>query len=243
MLEGACSQRGPAWGWSVVNYCPLHPLLTLANPACVCSLIWIESVASSLTPILHPLFVRDLRTTDNPHLKPKTNKQKGTIMSGLLAKRTFVPALLKGAVTTTTTATTPRLSSAATVHVHHLPFARSVSSSPYGRTHVWKRRPKRLPNPIVPQFPQRVIRADGSSFTHWTTSPRSLIRLTRDVTNHPLWNVSALTGEGAAEESEVTGRLGRFQRKFVGEVDWMNEAEGLSPSNDSSTAQSKRKGG
>src|SRR5258708_21310522 len=106
---------------------------------------------------------------------------------------------------------------------------RSVSSSPYGRTHGWKPRPKRLPNPIVPQFPQRVIRADGSSFTHWITSPRPLIRLTRDVTNHPLWNVSALTGEGAAEESEVTGRLGRFNRKFVEEIDWMSEAEGALP--------------
>lgn len=107
---------------------------------------------------------------------------------------------------------------------------RSVSSSPYGRTHVWKRRPKRLPNPIVPQFPQRVIRSDGSSFTHWTTSPRALIRLTRDVANHPLWNVAALLGDGAAEESEVAGRLGRFNRKFVvEEVDWMSEAEGVSP--------------
>jgi len=37
-------------------------------------------------------------------------------------------------------------------------------------------------------------------------------------------------GEGAAEESEVTGRLGRFNRKFVvEEVDWMNEAAGISP--------------
>ena len=114
---------------------------------------------------------------------------------------------------------------------------RSVSSSPYGRTHVWKRRPKRLPNPIVPQFPQRVIRSDGSSFTHWTTSPRPLIRLTRDVTNHPLWNASALLGEGAVEESEVTGRLGRFNRKFVvEEVDWMSEAEGIiSPVADTTT--------
>jgi hypothetical protein len=78
----------------------------------------------------------------------------------------------------------------------------------------------------VPQFPQRIIRSDGSSFTHWTTSPRPLIRLTRDVTNHPLWNVAAaLRGEGVSEESEVTGRLGRFNRKFVEEVDWMSEAE------------------
>jgi hypothetical protein len=37
-------------------------------------------------------------------------------------------------------------------------------------------------------------------------------------------------GGGAAEESEVTGRLGRFNRKFVvEEVDWMSEAEGISP--------------
>lgn len=119
---------------------------------------------------------------------------------------------------------------ASTPSVHLLRAAgtgtRSVSSSPYGRTHVWKRRPKRLPNPLVPQFPQRVIRSDGSSFTHWTTSPRPLIRLTRDVTNHPLWNVAAaLRGEGVSEESEVTGRLGRFNRKFVEEVDWMSEAE------------------
>ncbi|THH14033.1 hypothetical protein EW146_g6248 [Bondarzewia mesenterica] len=109
---------------------------------------------------------------------------------------------------------------------------RSVSSSPYGRTHVWKRRLNKLPNPVVPQFPQKVIRSDGSTFTHWTTSPRSVIRLTRDVTNNPLWNVSALTGEGAAEESATTGRLGRFNRRFVEvgasgeqEIDWMGEAE------------------
>jgi hypothetical protein len=37
-------------------------------------------------------------------------------------------------------------------------------------------------------------------------------------------------GEGAAEESEVIGRLGRFNRKFfVEEVDWMSEAEGSQP--------------
>ncbi|EIM84621.1 uncharacterized protein STEHIDRAFT_23193, partial [Stereum hirsutum FP-91666 SS1] len=91
---------------------------------------------------------------------------------------------------------------------------RSWSSSPYGRTHVWRRRQTPLPNPIVPQFPQRVIRSDGSSFTHWTTSPRSLLRLTRDLTNNPFWNVSLMTKEGAEEESAVTGRLGRFQRRF-----------------------------
>jgi len=157
-----------------------------------------------------------------------------------------LPRIPPGLTTTTTTTTT---TSIRPVLLGLLGHTRSVSSSPYGRTHVWKRRPKRLPNPIVPQFPQRVIRSDGSSFTHWTTSPRPLIRLTRDVTNHPLWNVSALLGEGAAEESEVTGRLGRFNRKFVvEEVDWMSEAEGvISPvaaTTTTTTAQppSKKKG-
>ena len=136
------------------------------------------------------------------------------------------------------------LSTPASTTIHALrSCTRSVSSSPYGRTHVWKRRPKRLPNPIVPQFPQRVIRSDGSSFTHWTTSPRPLMRLTRDVTNHPLWNVAALRGEGVAEESEVTGRLGRFNRKFVGEVDWMSEAESSSSSSPAAAPPSPKKKG
>jgi len=158
-------------------------------------------------------------------------------MLGILLTKSFLPALPRIAPSLTTLS--QQSSSSSSLHPV-LRHTRSVSSSPYGRTHVWKRRPKRLPNPVVPQFPQRVIRADGSSFTHWTTSPRSLIRLTRDVTNHPLWNVSALTGEGAAEESEVTGRLGRFNRKFVDDVDWMSEAEGAPPPT-GSTTQAKKK--
>jgi hypothetical protein len=101
---------------------------------------------------------------------------------------------------------------------------RHVSSSPYGRTHVWKRRAPNLPPPVVPQFPQRVIRSDGSTFTHWTTSPRSVIRLTRDVTNNPLWNSATWAGaHGIEEEDAATGRLGRFQRRFEGSMnmDWM----------------------
>ncbi|CCM06589.1 uncharacterized protein FIBRA_08867 [Fibroporia radiculosa] len=108
---------------------------------------------------------------------------------------------------------------------------RNVSSSPYGRTHVWKHRQRQLPKPFVPQFPQRVIRADGSTFTHYTTSPRSVIRLTRDTTNNPLWNASKWMAE-SEEEDVVTGRLGRFNRRFDGlgghgqDVDWMSEATG-----------------
>ncbi|KIK67595.1 hypothetical protein GYMLUDRAFT_785114 [Collybiopsis luxurians FD-317 M1] len=111
---------------------------------------------------------------------------------------------------------------------------RQVSSSPYGRTHVWKRRLPSLPNPVVPKFPQRVIRADGTSFTHWTTSPRSLIRLTRDTTNNPVWNTALWADDQAVEdELNTTGRVGRFNRRFDGiggaggNVDWMaNTGEG-----------------
>ena len=104
---------------------------------------------------------------------------------------------------------------------------RSVSSSPYGRTHVWKRRARRLPNPVVPVFPQVLVRVDGSTVVHRTTSPRSAIRLTRDTTNNPVWNAARFVGMDE-EEDEVTGRLGRFSRRFgdfggqKADMDWMS---------------------
>lgn len=106
------------------------------------------------------------------------------------------------------------LSSAAVV----LPkFVRPVSSSPYGRTHVWRRRRPTLPNPVVPKYPQLVIRANGTSFTHWTTSPRSRIRLTRDTTNNPVWNTHLWLRDSTMEdEANLTGRMGRFRRRFEG---------------------------
>ena len=106
---------------------------------------------------------------------------------------------------------------------------RSISHSPYGRTHVWKRRPPVLPNPLVPKFPQKVIRSDGTSFTHWTTSPKSLVRLTRDTTNNPHWNTGNPSDRMVDEQSGAAGRLGRFSRKFVehgfglDDTSWMEE--------------------
>ncbi|KIJ55339.1 hypothetical protein M422DRAFT_199506 [Sphaerobolus stellatus SS14] len=91
--------------------------------------------------------------------------------------------------------------------------SRNVSSSPYGRTHVWKHRAPKLPNPIVPIFPQQVFLSDGSTFTHYTTSPRSKIRLNRDLTNNPLWNYGLTRGMFEDEEGSA-GRMGRFRRKF-----------------------------
>jgi hypothetical protein len=117
----------------------------------------------------------------------------------------------------------PTLNSAAVAQT------RSKSTSPYGRSHVWKRRPPVLPNPIVPKFPQRVIRSDGTSFTHWTTSPRPSIRLTRDTTNNPVWNTRQWSNDrGVEEEGALTGRLGRFNRRFEelgaeGTSEWMDQ--------------------
>jgi hypothetical protein len=102
-----------------------------------------------------------------------------------------------------------------------------MSTSSYGRTHVWKHRPKKMPNPCVPRFPQVVVRADGSTYTHYTTSPRSTISLTRDTTNNPLW-APFFGNKEDAESAALAGRLGRFNKRFDGlgglgeDIDWMS---------------------
>ncbi|KAG9019742.1 hypothetical protein FRB90_009612 [Tulasnella sp. 427] len=89
---------------------------------------------------------------------------------------------------------------------------RSKSSSPYGRSHL--RKAPTLPPPMIPQFKQRVILSDGSTFTHFTTSPRTTIRLTRDLTNNPFW---APGSDGIAAGDDEAGRMGRFKKRFGGE--------------------------
>ncbi|KIJ64254.1 hypothetical protein HYDPIDRAFT_52279, partial [Hydnomerulius pinastri MD-312] len=98
------------------------------------------------------------------------------------------------------------------------------STSPYGRSHIQKKHTRRLPAPVVPHFLQQVTRADGSTFTHFITSPRSKIVLTRDTTNHPIWNaterVSGANSESNQdEEEEGTGRMGRWRKRFGEEVE------------------------
>ncbi|CAG8656210.1 17358_t:CDS:2, partial [Acaulospora colombiana] len=73
------------------------------------------------------------------------------------------------------------------------------------------RKARRLPPPVVPMYPQKVVLSDGSSFTHWTTSPKSSIRLTRDISNSPLWTLSAASG---GEEDDTSGRLSKFRLRF-----------------------------
>jgi hypothetical protein len=81
----------------------------------------------------------------------------------------------------------------------------------YGNSHVMVKKARRLPPPVVPMYPQKVVLSDGSSFTHWTTSPRSSIRLTRDISNSPLWTLSAASG---GEEDDTSGRLSKFRLRF-----------------------------
>ncbi|KZP25945.1 hypothetical protein FIBSPDRAFT_855235 [Athelia psychrophila] len=123
------------------------------------------------------------------------------------------------------------MSLAHTTRTHIAPtLTRAHSTSPYGRSHILKRRAPTLPAPLVPHFPQRVIRADGSTFVQHTTSPRSLFKLTRDLTNNPLWNAAKMSGARMDEEL-VGGAVGRFKRRFegsvgMGEVDWTDMGEG-----------------
>ncbi|KAN0066448.1 hypothetical protein ACQY0O_000542 [Thecaphora frezii] len=73
-----------------------------------------------------------------------------------------------------------------------------------------------LPRP-VPKFSSVTILADGSSIELHTTSPRRLTRLTRDPTNHPLWNPGQERKVGG-DAGDDSGRLGRFRRRFDNEA-------------------------
>jgi len=70
-----------------------------------------------------------------------------------------------------------------------------------------------LPRP-VPTFPSTVLLSDGSSIQLSTTSPRSMVKLTRDPTNHPLWNPGMERRAGG--DDDESGRLGRFRKRFEG---------------------------
>ena len=109
-----------------------------------------------------------------------------------------------------------------------------TAARPQARAYSTRARDEKLPRP-VPQFPQRVLLADGSSIQLTTTSPRHLMRLTRDYTNHPLWNPT-MGHRTDADTEDDTGRLGRFRRRFAeeaaqaqqsisfdeGDLDWMS---------------------
>lgn len=90
-----------------------------------------------------------------------------------------------------------------------------------------------LPRP-VPKFSSTTILADGSSIQLATTSPRRLTRLTRDSTNHPLWNPGQERKIGG-DAGDDSGRLGRFRRRF-------QEAEAEAAGGDKASAQAASSG-
>lgn len=93
----------------------------------------------------------------------------------------------------------------------------STSEAPYYNPWRYLRRHTNaapsVPAPLPRLYPQRVVLSDGSTFTSYTTAPTpSIARMTRDVTNNPLWAPG--TERRGLEDQE--GRVGKFRRKFEG---------------------------
>jgi ribosomal protein L31 len=101
-----------------------------------------------------------------------------------------------------------------------LPVTQSISSRPASSSSTWPsrthlRKPPTIPAPVPAVYAQTVVLSDGSTFTAHTTAPTpSIIRLTRDVTNNPLW-APGTDRRGLADGSEE-GRVGKFRRRFEG---------------------------
>ena len=95
---------------------------------------------------------------------------------------------------------------------------RSATLSPLfprlgGATTTQARAANLIPRPKRPYLlDQIVILSDGSSYKQLTTSPRGVIRLTKDVRNNPMWNPSMK--ELADVEEDEAGRLKRFRGRF-----------------------------
>ncbi|KAI5777527.1 hypothetical protein EDC01DRAFT_678265 [Geopyxis carbonaria] len=70
-----------------------------------------------------------------------------------------------------------------------------------------------IPRPKRPYLlDQIIILSDGSSYKQLTTSPRGVIRSTKDVRNNPMWNPSMR--ELADVEEDEAGKLRRFRQRF-----------------------------
>ena len=72
-----------------------------------------------------------------------------------------------------------------------------------------------VPTPLPAIYPQQILLSDGSTFTSYTTAPTpAIIRLTRDVTNNPLW-APGREKRGLGEGGEGVGRVGKFKQRFA----------------------------
>jgi hypothetical protein len=143
---------------------------------------------------------------------------------------------------------------------HTVDFTQTLARSSLGHSHVNRPSHSLLPPASPPVFPQLVVHADGSSFTHYTTSPRSVFKMNRDATNNPAWfpnKVSTRDGQDeygriAAFREKFANRAGQaegdkeepLEDAFAGEIeDWMEEGgvELKSNANKRAVQKSKRK--
>ncbi len=68
-----------------------------------------------------------------------------------------------------------------------------------------------------PTFRQVVVQSDGSTFRIKTTSPKSILTLTRDCLNHPLWNpLSKVVDDSAGEILKFSNRFGELKGLEIG---------------------------
>lgn len=112
-------------------------------------------------------------------------------------------------------------STSATLAARNIEKSKSLKSS----EELWAN--STIPRP-VPHFGTLTVLSDGSTIQLHTTSPRGVTRLTRDPTNHPLWNPKS-EGRGAGDEDE-SGRMARFRRRFGGaEEPAVAQSESSSP--------------
>ncbi|KAF8441982.1 hypothetical protein BGX38DRAFT_1068773, partial [Terfezia claveryi] len=79
--------------------------------------------------------------------------------------------------------------------------------------HITSRNANLIRRPQRPMLlPQLIILSDGSAYTQISTSPRGVVRSTKDVRNHPLWNPT-LHKLMEVEEDEG-GRLQLFRERY-----------------------------
>ncbi|KAJ3116310.1 hypothetical protein HK100_001102 [Physocladia obscura] len=66
-----------------------------------------------------------------------------------------------------------------------------------------------IPKAASPHFFfQKVVHSDGSTFTMRCTTPKAVLKLTKDTRNHMLWNPSFITID------DRTGELSKFASRF-----------------------------
>jgi ribosomal protein L31 len=62
-------------------------------------------------------------------------------------------------------------------------------------------------------FKQVIKQSDGGTFSIRTTSPRAMLTLTKDTSNHPLWNDTGIVLD------DTSGQLSLFSNRF-GDLDF-----------------------